>query len=163
MAHDLSEHVVIDRSPTEVWPCVADLELDRHWRRPFVTDLRADRDPLGVGTLITGTTRAFGQTDSYTNEITAVDPPRRLAWRGLEASGGLLAVRGEYELVPHGGGTQFRLTMSYEAQNFVGRLMAPVMVVFLRRVVAPRFMRQIRALAESDVRDDRKAASEVDA
>ncbi len=153
MAHDLSEHVLIGRPPTEVWPCVADLELDRHWRRPFVTDLRADGDPLEVGTRITGATRAFGHTDTYTNEITEVDAPERLAWRGLEASGGLLATRGAYELAPAGSGTRFRLTMSYEAQTGLGRLMAPVMVAFLRRVVAPRFMRQIRALAENGVRD----------
>ena len=152
MAHDLSDQIVIDRSPAQVWPCVADLELERRWRRPFVTDLRADGDPLEVGTQITGTTKAFGQTDTYRNEITEVDPPHRLAWRGVEASGGLLGTRGAYELEPHGTGTQFRLSITYEPQNTTGRLLAPAMVAFLRRVVARRFMRQIRALAEDTAR-----------
>lgn len=152
IAYDLSDHVVIDLSPDQVWPCVADLELDRRWRQPFVTELRADGDPVEVGTQIIGTTQAFGQTDTYRNEITEVDPPRRLAWRGLEASGGLLGIRGAYDLEPHGTGTQFRLSITYEPQNTMGRLVAPVMVAFLRRVVARRFMRQIRALAEGTVR-----------
>jgi uncharacterized protein YndB with AHSA1/START domain len=152
MAYDLSDHIVIDRPPAQVWPCVADLELDRRWRQPFVTDLRADGDPTEVGTQITGTTQAFGQTDEYRNEITEVDPPRRLAWRGIEASGGLLGIRGAYDLQPHAAGTEFRLSITYEPQNTMGRLLAPVMVAFLRRVVARRFMRQIRALAEDPTR-----------
>ncbi|MEZ5237424.1 MAG: SRPBCC family protein [Microthrixaceae bacterium] len=164
MAHDLEAHVVIDRPPAQVWPCVAELELDRRWRQPFVTDLRADGDPLAVGTRITGTTRAFGQSDTYTNEITTVDPPRLLAWRGLDASGGLVGVRGAYELVPHAGGrTRFGLSMTYEARTVVGRLVAPVMMTFLRRIVAPRFMRQIRELAESGVPEQHPRPAEVDA
>lgn len=148
MSYELNESVIIDRPPAAVWPCVADLDLDRRWRQPYVTELRADGDPLAVGTQITGTTRAFGQTDTYRNEITEVDPPNRLAWRGVDASGGLLGVRGAYELEPHGAGTQFRLTITYEARGTLGRLLSPFMVAILRRVVAPRFMRQIRDLAE---------------
>ena len=153
MAFELSDHVVIARPPAAVWPLVADLERDQRWRQPWVVALEANGDPLQVGTQITGTTRAFGQTDTYRNEITEVDPPHRLAWRGLEASGGLLGVRGAYELEARGEGTRFRLTITYEAQDLVGRLLAPVMVMFLRRRVVPRFMRQIRELAEQvDVR-----------
>lgn len=150
MAYELSDQVLIDRPPRSVWPCVADLELDRRWRRPYVTELRADGDPLAVGTRITGTTRALGQTDTYRNEITDVDPPHRLAWRGLDASGGLMGVRGAYELEPHGAGTRFRLTITYEAEGALGRMLAPATVLFLRRRVAPRFMRQIRELAEGE-------------
>lgn len=148
MEYELSDQVLIDRPPSSVWPCVADLELDLQWRRPYVTELHANGDPLAIGTQITGTTKALGQTDTYRNEITQVDPPHRLAWRGLDASGALVGVRGAYDLEPHGTGTRFRLTMTYEARNLLGRLLAPAMVMFLRRRVAPRFMRQIRELSE---------------
>lgn len=139
--------MVIERPPASVWPCVADLDQELRWRRPYVTELRADGDPVVVGTQVSGTTRAFGQTDTYRNEITEVEPLGRLAWRGLEASGGLLGVRGAYELEPEGTATRFRLTMAYEAQNLLGRVTSPAMAMILRRV-ARRFMRQIRELAE---------------
>ena len=149
MTFQLSDDVLIQRPPAEVWPCVADLDLDRRWRRPYVVELEADGDPLTVGTTITGTTRAMGAIDTYRNEVTVVDPPRRLAWRGLDASGGLVGVRGAYELEPHGrGATRFRLTITYEARNLLGRLLSPAMASFLRRRVLRRFMRQIRELAE---------------
>jgi uncharacterized protein YndB with AHSA1/START domain len=152
MAYELTDQVLIDRPPSRVWPYVADLDLDQRWRRPYVTDVHADGDPLAVGTTITGTTHALGRTDTYANEITDVDPPRRLAWRGLDASGGLMGVRGAYELEPQGTGTQFRLRMTYESHGTLGRLLGPAMVMFLRRRVAPRFMRQLRELAERDGR-----------
>lgn len=149
MTFQLSDHVLIQRPPAEVWPCVADLDLDQRWRRPYVVELQADGDPLVPGTTITGTTRALGVTDTYRNEITDVDPPRRLAWRGLEASGGLVGVHGAYELEPRAGtATRFRLTITYEARNLVGRMLSPAMAMFLRRVMR-RFMRQVRELAEA--------------
>ena len=148
MAFEVTDQVLIDRAPSSVWPYVADLDLDLRWRRPNVTALEADGDPVAVGTRITGTTRAFGQTDTYRNEIVEVDPPRRLAWRGLDASGGLMGVRGAYELEPHGTRTLFRLSMTYEVTSPTGRLLAPAMVMFLRHRVAPRFLRQLRELAE---------------
>lgn len=150
MAYELQDDVVINRPPATVWPCVAGLELDRQWRRPYVTELDADGDPLEPGTQITGTTVAFGLTDTYRNEITEVVPPRHLAWRGLDASGGLVGVRGAYDLEPSGAAaTRFRLSITYEARNRLGRLLAPVQVLFMRRVVVPRFMRQIRELVEA--------------
>lgn len=150
MTYELQDDVVIDRPPESVWPYVARLELDRQWRRPYVTELEADGDPLALGTRITGTTVAFGMTDTYRNEITEVVPHQRLAWRGLEASGGLIGVRGAYDLEPCGAAaTRFRLTITYDAKGLLGRVLAPVQVLFLRRVVAPRFMRQIRELVEA--------------
>jgi hypothetical protein len=74
-----------------------------------------------------------------------------------------MATRGSYELAPHGSGTQFRLAMTYEARTALGRLIAPVMIAFLRRVVAPRFMRQIRALAESDHTENQEISTDADA
>ena len=52
--------------------------------------------------------------------------------------------------------------MTYEARTAMGRLIAPVMIAFLRRVVAPRFMRQIRALAESDSAEKHEISTSAD-
>jgi uncharacterized protein YndB with AHSA1/START domain len=143
----MSEQVHIDRPPAEVWPHVSDLDEELRWRSPEVVELSADGDPLTPGARVEGTTRAFGQTETYVNEVTAVDPPRRLAWRGLEASGGLIGSAGSYELEPHADGTRFRLDMRYEPQDFWGRVQAPLLGVVLRRV-GRRFVRQLKELAE---------------
>ena len=143
----LSDHVYIDRPPAEVWHHVSDLDQELDWRSPYVIGLETDGDPLTAGTRIEGTTRAFGHTETYRNEVTEVSPPRCLAWRGLEASGALLGTHGSYELEQEGEGTRFRLSMKYEPQGFWGSLQAPLLGVVLRRILH-RFLRQLKDLAE---------------
>jgi uncharacterized protein YndB with AHSA1/START domain len=148
MALHLSKEVYIERPPAEVWDHVADLKEELRWRRPYVIGLDADGDPLAPGTRIAGTTRAFGQTDTYVNEVAEVVPPQRLAWRGVDASGALVGTAGAYELAPQGEGTRFRLSIDYQPRGFAGRLQAPLLGLVLRWILA-RFMRQIKALSEA--------------
>jgi uncharacterized protein YndB with AHSA1/START domain len=144
----LRKEISIDRPPADVWPHVSDLDEELRWRRPEVVALAADDDPLAPGTRVEGTTRAFGMTDTYVNEVIEVAPPHRLAWRGVEASGGVLGTAGSYDLEPERGGTRFRLTMRYEPQGLSGRLQAPLLGLALRRI-GGRFVRQLKELAEA--------------
>jgi uncharacterized membrane protein len=144
----LSDQIHIDRPQEAVWPHVSRLDNELRWRRPYVVDLSADGDPLTPGSRISGTTRAFGQTDTYVNEVTDVVPPRRLAWRGLEASGSLIGAVGSYELEPQGTGTRFRLAIDYAPQGPGGRLQAPLLGIVLRWILH-RFMRQLKSEVES--------------
>ncbi|MGE3277656.1 MAG: SRPBCC family protein [Vicinamibacterales bacterium] len=148
MALHLTDRIHIARGPNEVWQFVADLDRERRWRRPYVTELVAEGDPLTPGARVSGTTKAFGQTDTYRNEVVEVQARRHLAWRGLEASGGLIGTVGAYDLVPEGGGTSFRLTMEYEPQGVWGRLQQPVLRVVLPRIVR-RFLVQLKHEAET--------------
>ena len=139
---------MIHRPPADVWGLVTDLDEELVWRAPYVISLAADGDPVTTGSRVSGTTRAFGQTDTYRNEVTEVDAPRRLAWRGLEASGALIGSTGAYELAARGDTTVFRLTLTYQPQGAVGRLQAPVLGLVLRRI-GRRFLRQLKDLAET--------------
>lgn len=147
MSFRLSDRVHIDRPPASVWPYVSQLEGELRWRRPYVTELTPRGDPLEPGSRIEGTTHAFGATETYVNEVTEVEPERRLAWRGVDASGALMGRQGSYELEPEGSGTGFRLTMEYEPRGFLGRLQAPLLAVVLRRVLR-RFLRQLKEVTE---------------
>jgi uncharacterized protein YndB with AHSA1/START domain len=143
----VEKSIHIDRPPSEVWEHVSRLDEELRWRRPYVVKLLADGDPLEPGTRIDGTTRAFGQTDHYASVVTEVEAPRRLAWRGVEVSGGLMGTRGRYELEPEAGGTRFRLHMEYAPLGIAARLTQPVLAFALRRIGA-RFLRQLKELTE---------------
>ena len=147
MTLHLSKEIHIDRPPAEVWEYLANLDEELRWRRPYVVALSANGDPLAPGTRIEGTTRAFGQTETYANEVTEVKAPQRLAWQGMEASGGLMGTEGAYELEPDGGGTRFRLNMEYAPQGFLGRLQEPLLGLALQRI-GKRFLHQLKDLAE---------------
>ena len=149
MSFCLSGRVHIDRPPVAVWPHVSELGEELRWRRPYVTELSPQGDPLEPGTRIDGTTHAFGATETYVNEVTEVEPHRRLAWRGVEASGGLMGKRGSYELEREGSGTSFRLTMEYAPQGFWGRVQQPILALVLRFVLR-RFLRQLKHVAEAE-------------
>ncbi|SFF38475.1 SRPBCC family protein [Blastococcus tunisiensis] len=148
MVLQLSEEIRIDRPPEVVWRHVTDLDEELVWRAPYVVDLDADGDPLVAGCRISGTTRAFGQTETYRNEVTEVDAPHRLAWRGREASGALMGSEGAYELAGRGDGTVFRLTLTYQPQGLTGRLEAPVLGPVMRRI-GRRFLRQLKDRVEA--------------
>ncbi len=148
MSFRLRKEIHIDRAPSDVWPHVASLDEELRWRRPYVVELATNGDPVAPGTRVEGTTRAFGITDTYVNEVTEAAAPRRLAWRGVEASGGLMGTRGAYELEPEGAGTRFTLRMEYAPRGLAGRLQEPLLRLVLGRIGA-RFVRQLKGLAES--------------
>ena len=101
-------HVIELRTPpSEVWAFVSDLAATPRWR---TTVERVDPPPeVAMGTQMPATTRVFGKRWRWTIEITALDPPRRLAYRTT----GLATIDVEYLLEPTGdGGTRFRFTGS---------------------------------------------------
>lgn len=147
MTFHMTEEIQIGRPPADVWEHVSRLDEELRWRKPYVIGLTADGDPRARGTRIEGTTRALGQTETYVNEVTDVDAPHRLAWRGLEASGALMGTRGSYELESHDGGTRFRLNMEYTPQGLMGRLQEPFLGLVLRRI-GRRFLHQLKSMSE---------------
>lgn len=141
--------VEIDASPDRVWPLVAELEHERQWRSPWVLALeRLGEGPVGPGSRIAGTTRVLGRTDTYVNEVTEYTPPRRYAWRGVEASGGVTGT-GVYELEPRAGGdrTRMALQLDYEGDGLLARLQLPV-VGLVGWLVIGRMLVQLAEYAE---------------
>ncbi len=140
--------VEIDAPPQAVWPVVAELEHELQWRSPWVLELEQLGDgQVGPGTRIAGTTKVLGMTDTYVNEVTAYDAPRRYAWRGVDASGGIMGT-GSYELEPlPGDRTRMTLTMDYRAEGLLARLQLPVVGLVGKRLIG-RMLDQLAAYAE---------------
>lgn len=139
--------VLIDRQVEELWPLVADLDNERRWRAPWVRTLaQIGEGPVGVGTRIRGTTRIAGSTDTYVNEVTEYDPPRRYAWRGVEVSGPVIG-EGVYELesAPDGR-TRVTIENTYRARSWVGHLQLPLVRLVASRII-DRMLDQLDGLA----------------
>ena len=93
--------------PAEVWAFVSDMSLTPRWR----TTVESVDAPatLEVGTRMPATTRMFGKRWQWTIEITAIEPPTRLAYRTT----GMTTIDVEYVVSPtRHGGSRFKFTGS---------------------------------------------------
>ena len=75
--------VEIARSPEDVFAYLDDLERHGEWQSQIVSSKRETDGPTGVGTRATDVRRVPGRTESVTYEITEHDPPRKVAFRGV--------------------------------------------------------------------------------
>ena len=149
MAVQVREATRIAAAPERVWPLVSDLDRELEWRSPYLRELAlVGGEELAVGARVRGTTKVLGQTDTYVNEITGMEPRRRLAWRGIEASGGATS-DGSYELAAEDGATRFTLEIFYEPKTLRARVSAPALKAVARRLVARTLLPQLRRAAES--------------
>lgn len=103
-----SAHSIELRSaPANVWAFVSDISSTPRWR----TTVESVEAPshLDVGTRMPATTRVFGKRWRWTIEITAIEAPRRLAYRTT----GVATIDVEY-VVDAGpdGGSRFTFTGS---------------------------------------------------
>lgn len=124
--YDLS--VEIDRPPDVVWAFVSDLRRWPEWR----TTIRSIEPPdeLAAGAAFAGTTRLLGRTWTWGLELTAIDPPRHLAYRVTE---GVATPTVEYLVEPSGAGTRFTMSGYIDDMGVVARLLKPVALRSLRR------------------------------
>jgi hypothetical protein len=60
------------------------------------------------------------------NELTAYEPPRKLAWKAISSAGWLIGSSGSYTLEDENGRTRFTHEIKLEPNNFAGRLVMPV-------------------------------------
>jgi hypothetical protein len=91
--------------PAELWAFVSDMSLTPRWR----TTVESVDAPatLEIGTRMPATTRMFGKRWQWTIEITAIEPPTRLAYRTT----GMTTIDVEYVVSPTpNGGSRFAFT-----------------------------------------------------
>lgn len=103
-----SSHSVELRSePDAVWAFVSAMASTPRWRTTVET---VDAPPeLEVGTRMAATTRVFGKRWRWTIEITALEPPRHLAYRTT----GIATIDVAYRIDPMpDGGSRFTFTGS---------------------------------------------------
>lgn len=153
MQYDVERTVWIDAPTEKVWRWIAHIDRELQWRNVDGTGLRGlerlDEGPLSVGSRFRGVVKVGpGTPEAYVNEITELDPGRRIGWRTVEAEGHLLGV-GSYEVVPEGTGSRFRIRIGYPPRTFVGRLQRPV-----ARLVGGRYLgravHRLKTLVEAD-------------
>jgi hypothetical protein len=81
-------------APDDVWAFVSDLRSTPRWRTTVeAVDAPAD---VSLGTKMAATTKVFGKRWRWTIEVTAYEPPRRLAYR----TSGLTTIDVAYAIDP---------------------------------------------------------------
>jgi uncharacterized protein YndB with AHSA1/START domain len=136
-------NIEIARPPDEVYAYVTDPSRFPEWQHDVVRVRVQQGRPPGVGSRFT-TTRRIGRVEqTTTQEVTAADPPRRWAARGVD---GPFRPSAEVTVEPLDGGAGSRVTfaLDFEGQG-IGRLL-PLEVI--RRMAAKGAPRSYRNLKE---------------
>jgi uncharacterized membrane protein len=109
MTH-IEASVHINRPPEEVFAYMNDVTNDKAWNEGLI-DSYADGPPK-VGAKLTQVRTLLGQKMESVSEITAYEPPTRMAQRSI---GGPVKFEGEVRFEPMGGGTH--VTFSFEVEG----------------------------------------------
>jgi uncharacterized protein YndB with AHSA1/START domain len=116
--------VEIARSPEDVFAYLDDLERHGEWQSAIVSSKRETDGPTGVGTRATDVRRVPGRTQSVTYEITEHDPPRKVAFRGLN---GPVRPSGTVTVEPAGeGGSKVTIELDLQGHGLLGAILAPL-------------------------------------
>jgi uncharacterized protein YndB with AHSA1/START domain len=142
VAIEFGGSVVLDKPIEDVWRFLTDPDRDTNWRRPHVLSSRMLTDgPLAVGSRFETVNRFWGKKEKVVTEITAMDPPRLLAWK--QVNSGTFVTDGSYRLEPANGGTRFTLALSGEGRGAF-KLLANRFARYQDRKVIPLFLKQLK-------------------
>ena len=135
-----SSTVAIDlsASPDAVWAFVSDLRATPRWRTTVETVDAPSH--VELGTQMPATTRVWGKRWRWQVEVTAFEPPQRIAYR----TSGMATVDVEYVLAAGpDGGTRFSFTGSSDSW------LAPLMRRTLERE-ARKALENLRRIVDGD-------------
>jgi hypothetical protein len=121
----IRESIEIARSQDDVFAYLDDLARHGEWQDSIVSARVDTEGPTRVGTRATETRRMGNREQAISYEITAHDPPRSFAFRGLD---GPLRVVGSATVEPVGDGSSSRVVLEFdfEPHGLLGRLVAPM-------------------------------------
>jgi len=142
--------ITIDRPVQDVWDYLDDHRNDLVWRRPSLQKLeQLGTGPVGVGTKFEGAVAAIGPKQyPYVNEITAYEPPKRVAWKAVSSAGWVIGRQGSYTLEADGDGrTRMIFAITMEPITFAGRVVAPLMKPMGPNLVMP-LLKQLKEALE---------------
>lgn len=139
-------HTHIARPIQEVYAYLADLGRHADWAGGLASIERTTPGPIGVGTEYRAVEAVPARFVSYAR-ITALEPPRRIAWEARDERG-VMRSRWSLELREDGGGTEVAQHSRFEPQKLGGF----VVLTLLRRWQIPgenrRSLARIRAILE---------------
>ncbi|MGW5149856.1 SRPBCC family protein [Rhodococcus koreensis] len=135
-------HIDIDRPPAQVFGYATDPSRFAEWQHDVVGVLIQGDRPLGVGSRFTTTRRVARLEFSYTQEITALDPPRSWAARGVD---GMLRPSATITVEPleDGTGSRATFTLAFQGKG-VGKLVPDT----VRRMAAKQAPKSYQRLKE---------------
>lgn len=123
--------IEIGRPPSEVFAFLADGEHDRLWRGG-VLDVKR-KSGIGKGAIYEqGVKGPFGRRVPADYEITAFEPDRKIAFRGIA---GPVRPEGSYLLEPAPGGTRLTFALSATPTG-LAKLMSPMIAKTMQSEVA---------------------------
>jgi uncharacterized membrane protein len=123
--------IEINRSPADVFAYLDQLDRHGEWQTSIEEVTTVSDGPTGVGTRATEKRKVPGGVREMTYEITEHDPPRRVAFRGLD---GPVRPVGTVVIEPLEGGSRSRVRLEFEVhgQGF-GKLIAPLVRLDAKR------------------------------
>jgi uncharacterized membrane protein len=118
------ESIEIARSPEDVFAYLDQLDRHGEWQSRIV-EVRVDTEgPTRAGSRATEKRQVPGGPREFTYEITEHDPPRRVAFRGLN---GPVRPVGTVTVEPLGDGSRSRVTLEFDLVGHgAGKLIAPI-------------------------------------
>jgi uncharacterized protein YndB with AHSA1/START domain len=134
----------IGRPPAEVAAYAMDPSNDRDWIGALTRVEVLGEGPVRPGTRVRRVARFLGRDMEYVNEITELDPPRRLAMESVKAPFPMTVT---YEFERVGEGTRMRIHTGGEASGFY-KVAEPVLNRLVRRGVASD-LRRLKERLES--------------
>jgi uncharacterized membrane protein len=138
--------VEIARRPEEVFAYLDDLDRHGEWQSEIVSSKRETDGPTRVGTRATDVRRVPGRTQSVTYEITEHDPPRKVAFRGVN---GPIRPVGTVTVEPVGeGSSKVTIELDLQGNGLVGTLFAPLARSQARKQL-PEDQRRLKERLES--------------
>jgi uncharacterized protein YndB with AHSA1/START domain len=118
----IATSVEIARSPEDVFAYITDVSRHPEWQEGLVSAGLETEGPLRVGSRAVHRRKLGLGTVAVTSEITALDPPRRLAFRGLD---GPIRGEGSQRVEPAGEGSRVSFEMEMRGHG-LGVLMLPL-------------------------------------
>ena len=87
--------VIINRPIQEVWAYLDNHNNDLKWRRPSLKSLATvGTGAVGPGTKYEGVVAMGPMKFPYVSELTAYEPPNRVAWKGVSSAGWMIGREG---------------------------------------------------------------------
>jgi uncharacterized protein YndB with AHSA1/START domain len=139
----LSAKTHVDRSPGDLFQLWSDLGRSVEYSAATIERRKVTDGPTGLGTRYHAVDRWPGRTVRFTVEVSAFEPPRRMAATWSEPmAGGWEAL-----FVPADSGTEFTFTTRMEPSGLMG-VLSPLMRPWAARQLR-QFMADFRRWAEA--------------
>jgi len=147
----IEQSTQIDCKPDQLWPFLEEPELQKKWMKGLVANESTSEGPTRLGSRFRMRIKEGNRISDYDGEITAFNRPKELGvrfWGGNFGPG--MAMRANYVLVPHDGGTRLDYSCQLEAAKLPlwMKLMMPVFKIFSRWQLKS-FLKKLKQLAEA--------------